>query len=468
MLILIQRNDCHVGTTKINGASWVITVDSKRRVIRDASILIEDNLIKAVDKVANLASEPADTVIDAKNKLVTPGFVNSHMHISYAHAVRGIFPDDLPHQTYLGYVFKLQSVMKPEEEYYTSLLAITELLKSGCTCFLDPGTITSIDSGVRAIRESGIRAVIGREVVDKPNPINIHVMETNEAIKIVDEVIRRYNGELDGRINAWAMPFSPNYCSDELMLSVKEIADRRGVGVTMHMSGSEDQRNSFMDQRGTSPVEHLAKKGILDKNVLLAHALAVNDREVDLIAEKGAKVVHCPSSAVRGSGATKLGKFPEMIDKGICVSLGNDAANSSYYLDPIRLMYLSAVLYKDARQNRAMIPPETAIEMGTINGATALLLGQHTGSIEPGKKADLVVFDTKRPEWRSLFNPINNLVYSADGRSVDTVLVDGNIVIKDQKAQYVNEDDLCDRVQRIGEEVLLRTGISFKYRWMFE
>tara|TARA_B100001971_G_C17811651_1_gene344385 strand:- start:121 stop:468 length:348 start_codon:yes stop_codon:yes gene_type:complete len=115
-----------------------------------------------------------------------------------------------------------------------------------------------------------------------------------------------------------------------------------------------------------------------------------------------------------------------------------------------------------------MIPPETAIEMCTINGASALLLEQYTGSIEPGKKADLVIFDTKRPEWRSLFNPINNLVYSTDGRSVDTVLVDGKIVIKDQEAQYVNEDDLCDRVQRIGEEALLRTGISFKYRWTFE
>lgn len=453
---------------KIENASWIITVDPKRRVLRNASILIEDGEIKQVDKADKLRNQRADKTIDGTHRVVTPGFFNNHMHISYAHAVRGIFPDDLPLQTYLSYVFKLQSAMTPEEEYYTSLLAVTELLKNGCTCLVDPGTIKDLDSGVKAIEQSGIRAIIGREVLDLANPLNLHVADTKEAKREMEEVIHRYDMKLDGRLRAWAMPFHPNYCSDELMLAAKEMADKHSVGVTTHIAGNEEQTKTFISQRGKKPIIHLGEKGILGQNVLLAHTLAVSDEEVEILAKTDTKVVHCPPAAVRGSGATKLGKFPEMLAKGVCVSLGNDAANSSYYLDLIRAMYLAAVLYKDARQDRRLIPPETAIEMGTINGAKALGLDRVTGSIEPGKRADLVLFNTRRPEWRSLFNPVNSLIYAADGRSVDTVLVDGRIVVASQRATYVDEDMLYDKVQQMGESLLSRTGVAFKYPWPVE
>ncbi|MBI2185450.1 MAG: amidohydrolase [Thaumarchaeota archaeon] len=457
-----------MASLKIENASWIITVDPKRRILRNASILIEDREIKQVDKTEKLKNQKADKTIDGTHRIVTPGFFNNHMHISYAHAVRGIFPDDLPHQTYLSYVFKLQSAMTPEEEYYTSLLATTELLKNGCTTIVDPGTIKDLDSGIKAIEQSGIRAIIGKEATDMVNPLNIHVADTKQAKQEIEEVIRRYDKKLNGRLRAWAMPFHPNYCSDELLSAAKEIADKHGVGVTTHIAGNEEQTKSFTAQRGNKPITHLSEKGILGPNVLLAHALAVSDEEIDILAKTDTKIVHCPPAAVRGSGATKLGKFPEMVAKGVCVSLGNDAANSAYYLDLIRTMYLAAVLYKDARQDRRLIPPETALEMGTINGAKALGLDGITGSIEPGKKADLVLFNTRRPEWRSLFNPVNSLIYAADGRSVDTVLVDGKIAVESQRATYVSEDELYDKVQQIGEDLLRRTGVSFKYPWPVE
>ena len=128
-------------------------------------------------------------------------------------------------------------------------------------------------------------------------------------------------------------------------------------------------------------------------------------------------------------------------------------------------MYLAAVIYKDARQSTSAIPAETALEMATIQGATALGLGEEIGSIEVGKKADLVLFDTKRPEWRTLFNPVNNLVYSADGRSVHTVIVDGKVVVEDHIPLYVDEWELIQRVQQLGESLLERTGVSFPSRW---
>jgi cytosine/adenosine deaminase-related metal-dependent hydrolase len=173
-----------------------------------------------------------------------------------------------------------------------------------------------------------------------------------------------------------------------------------------------------------------------------------------------------PKAALKmGRGTTSQGKLPEMLQKGICVSLGTDAGNNSNLIETQRSMYLVTVLYKDGRQTTEVIPPETALEMATINGARALGLDQEIGSIEVGKKADLVLFDTRRPEWRSLFNPINNLVYNADGRSVHTVLVDGRIVVQDHTPVYVDEGELIQHVQDIGERLLARTGVGFPSRW---
>ncbi|MEM4281904.1 MAG: amidohydrolase family protein [Candidatus Caldarchaeum sp.] len=453
---------------KIERASWIITLDQKRRIIKDGSIYIEDGKIVAVEKADKLRLENADIIIEGLNKVITPGFINTHMHISYAHPVRGIFPDNLPRVTYLSHVFKLQSSMKPSEEYYTTLLGVTELLKNGCTCFADPGSIGSLEAGVKAIDDAGIRAVVGRDVVDIPNPLNLPVRDTNEAVKTLEDTLKSYSALSNGRVKAWVTVFSPDYASDELLIKAKELADRYHTVLTLHTSFSEEAVKSFEAKRGRRPIEHLAHLEILDENVLLSHALVVNDYEIDLLAKSGTKVVHCPSAAVRGGGATKFGKFPEMLAKGIRVSLGSDSANSSYYLDMVRLMYLAMVLYKDARLDKAVMPPESVLEMGTVNGAWALGLNKELGSIEVEKKADLVVFDTKRCEWRSIFYPVNNLVYSADGRSVDTVIVDGRIVVQSGKPLYVNEGDLCERVQQIGEDILERTNIFFNYSWQVE
>ena len=154
-----------------------------------------------------------------------------------------------------------------------------------------------------------------------------------------------------------------------------------------------------------------------------------------------------------------------MLDRGVCVGLGTDAGNNSNLIETLRSMYLVAVLYKDARQSTSMVSAETALEMATIQGARALGLSDEIGSIEVGKKADLVLFDTRRPEWRNLFNPVNNLVYNADGRSVHTVIVDGRVVVEDHQPTYVDEWDLIQKVQEQGHNLLTRTGVSFPPRW---
>ena len=200
--------------------------------------------------------------------------------------------------------------------------------------------------------------------------------------------------------------------------------------------------------------------------MVLAHAVGLDQAEIDCLARTGAKVVVCPTAALKqGLGMTRVGTLPEMLARGVEVGLGTDAGNNSNLIDTMRSMYLVAVLYKDARQSTGAINAETALEMATIRGARVLGLADRIGSIEVDKRADLVLFDTRRPEWRTLFNPVNNLVYSAGGRSVHTVIVDGRVVVQEYRTLFVDEGKLVQKAQELGEGILARTGVSFPPRW---
>ena len=450
---------------KIQGARYIMTLDPERRVIQDGSIIVEGQRILQVGKAAELESVTADRVIDGSEMVVTPGFCNGHMHISYAHATRGVFPDNLG-ASYLPNVFKLQGEMTGEEEYYTSLLAITELLRYGTTCFLDPGSTKHLETCMKAYEESGCRIIVGWHVADRPNPLNLPVSSTSEAISMMGQTIQSFDNRLDGRMRAWAMPFSPSFSTEELLLGAKELADRYGTGLTLHFNNSQQAVEASLSQHGKRPAEYLEDIGVLGPSTLLAHSLGIDQREVDAMARTGTKAVMCPTAAIKGgAGMTKTALLPELLRAGVTVGLGTDAGNNSNLVETMRSMYLAAVLYKDGREDVEMIPAETALEMATIKGAEALGLGDDIGSIEPGKKADLVLFDTKRPEWRTIFNPVNNLVYNADGRSVHTVIVDGKVVVENHEPLFVDQWELIQRVQKLGEGLLARTGISFPQRW---
>ena len=452
-------------TLKIHGARFIMTLDPERRIIQDGSIIVKGQRIVQVGKASELESVKADRVIDGSEMVVTPGFCNGHMHISYAHATRGVFPDDLG-ASYLPNVFKLQGEMTEEEEYYTSLLAITELLRYGTTCFLDPGSTKHLETCMKAYEESGCRIIVGWHVADRPNPLNLPVSPTSEAISMMEQTIQSFDNRLDGRMRAWAMPFSPSFSTEELLLGAKELADRYGTGLTLHFNNSPQAVEASLSQHGKRPAEYLEDIGVLGPSTLLAHCLGIDQGEVDVMARTGTKAVMCPTAAIKGgAGMTKTALLPELLRAGVIVGLGTDAGNNSNLVETMRSMYLAAVLYKDGREDVGMIPAETALEMATIKGAEALGLGDEIGSIEPGKKADLVLFDTKRPEWRTIFNPVNNLVYNADGRSVHTVIVDGKVVVENHEPLFVDQWELIQRVQKLGEGLLARTGISFPSRW---
>jgi cytosine/adenosine deaminase-related metal-dependent hydrolase len=449
----------------IEHARYLITVDPQRRIVQDGSVLIEQGRITRVGKAAELGGARADRVIDGRPFVVTPGFVNGHMHISYAHAVRGIFPDD--QGSPLVHVFNLQNAMTEEEEYFTSLLGIVELLRNGTVCFVDPGSTKFPDACLQAYEDSGIRVILGDGVTDVAGPLNLARYGTSDAIARTRTFIEKWHGRLDGRIRAWAMPFSPETASAELLRAVKQIADEHRTMMTVHFGSGDKARADYTAKHGVGPTHYLEKLGVLGPNLCLAHALGIDDAEIDTIARSGATVAMCPVTAMKGArGVGAYGRMPELLARGVRIALGCDSPNNSNHLDIVRAMNMAAIQYKDARQDMKMIPAETALEMATLTGAQALGVGGEIGSIEVGKKADLVLFDTRRPEWQALFNPVNNLVYNTDGRSIDTVIVDGRVVVEGGKQRFADESALYAKVQEIGESLMQRTAISFpRSRW---
>lgn len=450
---------------KIDHARYILTVDRQRRIIQDGAILVEGGRISRVGKSAELADARADRVIDGRYLVITPGFFNGHMHISYAHPVRGIFPDE--QASPLLHVFNLQSAMTEEEEYHTTLLGLVELVRNGTVCFLDPGSTKFPDACLQAYEDAGIRVVLGEAVTDQDAPWKLPRYPGPEAVARTTSFIEKWNGRLAGRIRAWAMPFSYETCSAGLLQSLKRVADEHRTGLTLHHNSGTKARQDTVARYGYSPTAYLESIGVMGPNVLLAHCLGLDEAEIDAVVRTGTAIAMCPVTAAKGGrGVSEHGRMPEFLARGVKIALGCDSPNNSNHLDMVRTMNMAAIQYKDARQDTRQVPAEAALEMATLHGAQAMGWGDELGSIEAGKKADLVCFDTLRPEWQALWNPVNNLVYNADGRSVHTVVIDGRVVVDAYRQGFVDEPRLFARVQEIGERLQARTGVSFpRSRW---
>jgi 5-methylthioadenosine/S-adenosylhomocysteine deaminase len=446
----------------------VVTMDDSRRVISDGAVAIRDDLIVAVGKTADVTSQwHSDNVIAGERFVVTPGLINTHVHITGEPLTRGFVPDDTP---FLENVFEwltpIHTYYTEEDEHISAQVAALEMLKSGTTSFLEAGTIRFIDPVVEALTEIGIRARVGPWVWDLVPEPEILRMSTAQAIARLKDTMERYGSVANGRIQAWPIVIGHTCCSDELWRAAKGLSAEYGTGFSFHMSPAAMDPEGFLASYGQRPMVHLDKLGVLGQNVILTHAVDVDDEEVALLASTGTSVSHCPTTALKVSyGVTQIGKMPEMVAAGVNVAIGTDGNNASNYHDLMRATYLVAGLFKDARRDATIFPAEDAFAMATRNGARGLQAEHEIGSIETGKKADLVLHDTNRPEWRPLHNVANQLVWSADGRGVHTVFVDGRRVVDNYRCTTIDEDDLLRRAQTAGEGIGARSGLPNRAKW---
>ncbi len=441
----------------------VVTVDRERRILRDGSVLVDGRDIVQVGPAAEVRPpRPPARVIDGRRRLVLPGFVDTHVHLS-EHLNRGLLLDDIPVDRYLpDWLIPLYSVMTPEEERASALLACVEMIRTGTTTFCEAGTLFDVAAVADGVEQIGMRAILGRWTWDLAGGPGRMKQTTAGALAACEAMLDALHDRAGGRIAAWPLLLGFGTCSPALIRGAKALADRYHVGWGMMHFASHPARKT----RDTMPLAELDALGALAPNAKLAHMVYVDDADIRLLAARGVKVAHCPTAGLKHTkGLAVHGRFPEMLDAGVCVSLGGDSGNGSNHFDMLRLMYLAATIYKDARLDVGVMPPERVLEMATIRGAESLLLEREIGSLEPGKRADLVVYDLDTPEWRPLLNPVNNLVYAATGASVRTVMIDGRIVLDEGRFTTIDERALYERVEILAREQIARAGLSVESKW---
>ena len=446
----------------IKKAKYVITMDSNRHLIKNGAIAIEDDKIVEVGKSEDLEKNfsSSDRVIDASKMIVTPGLINAHCHTTQQLA-RGL-ADNVFVSTWIhDRIYPYEASLKPEDVYISALAACLEAVKTGTTYIADPGGY-HMDQVVKAVDEIGIRAVLARSVFDMNDRIPQAIAESTEkAVKAGEEFVRQYNGAASGRVRAWFSLRTERMVSTKLLRAIKELAQKYGVGIESHVSGHVDTVNKHKEVfRGKLPVQRYFDAGVLGPNLLMAQINWLTDEEFDLIKKFNVKICHCPTTgAVCASGSFKAGKFVEMMEQGITVALGCDNAAASNFLDMIRVAHMVTV-HRDIRLDPTLFTPETLMEMLTINGSKALLSEAEVGSLEVGKKADITLFDTERPEMVPLHNPVSNLMHATSGESANTVIVNGKIIMRDRKLETVDEGMILMKAQEAAEAVVERAGLT--------
>jgi 5-methylthioadenosine/S-adenosylhomocysteine deaminase len=446
----------------------VLTMDEQRRIIRDGAVAIRGTDIVAVGKRESLEREfEARTVRDCKHKLIMPGLVNSHLHF-YHTMHRGLAPEDAGGVLWSNYVHgKIATKLTPEDEIYGGLIILLETLKSGTTTFLEAGSYNPA-AAIEGVSRIGMRGLMGRRSFDQAILGHSMLMEdTDTCLRENEKFLKTYSGGYNGGLlKACVDVVGQGRCTDRLYVESKKMADDYGTILNLHLAAVAEEVTATRANTGYRPVEHLYRLGILDSNVSLVHMVHVTDREVRMLAKTGANVIHCPSTALKlNYELSSKGRFPEMLEHGVNVGVGGDASDCSNFADMIRVMYLAAALPKDYRNDPGISAAETAIEMATINGAKALGMADEIGSLEPGKRADIIILNMWSPEWIPNYSEVQNLVYSADGRSVETVYVNGRLIMDDRKVLTVDENEIIRRCMMLSEKLLQRTGVSVPGRW---
>lgn len=441
----------------------VVTMDPARRILLDGSVLIDGERIVQVGRAADVRPpRTPDRVIDGRGRLVLPGFIDTHVHLS-EHLSRGLIPDEVPVDRYVpDWYVPLYAAITPEEEAAAAQLACLEMLRTGTTTFCEAGTLFDVAAVEQAVDTVGLRAVLGRWTWDLVSGPGRLAQSTDEALRLTEAALSAAKQRASSRVSAWPLLIGFGTCSEALIRGAHALAEKHGTGWGMMQFASHPSRKTA----DTLPLATLDGWGVLGPRTKLAHMVHVDADDIALLARRDVKISHCPSAALKhAKGLFAHGRFAEMLDAGVAVSLGGDSANGSNHFDMLRLMYLAALVPKDARLDPGVMPPERVLEMATLHGARALGLEAEIGSLEPGKRADVVLFDLDLPEWRPLLDPVNTLVYSASAASVRTVIVDGRILLDDRRVTTVDESEVLARVQRLTEPYLKRAGLTARSKW---
>lgn len=419
----------------------IIPVDGEKDILKNTNLyIVEDKIHHIGDILENIK---VDKIIDGKNKVLMPGLVNAHTHIGMS-LLRN-YADDLPLHDWLNNkIWPIEGKMTSEEIYYGSLLSMVEMIETGTTSFCD--MYDSMDRVAEGVEEIGMRAVLTRGVIEDANK--------DKKLKASEELYLNWNNRANGRIKIMIAPHSPYTCSGDYLIELKNLADRLGTGIHIHVSETEKEVEDSISEKGKTPVEFLNDLGILDTHTIAAHCVHVNKNDIKILKEKNVFPVNNPTSNLKL--ASGFAPIEEMLKTGITVALGTDGSSSNNNLNMFEEMHIASILNKAVNRDATSVGAMDVIKMATINGAKALGLEEEIGSIEIGKKADIILIDMDKAHIYPIHNLISAIVYSAQGSDVDTVIIDGKIVMENRIINTIDKRNIIDNVVSLTEELLNR------------
>ena len=407
------------------------------------SLLIEDDIISEISEEIDDAK--ADKIIDAEGKILLPGLVNTHTHLSMT-LFRGV-ADDLSLDTWLNdHIWPLEANLNGDYCYTGALLGAVEMIKSGTTTFSD--MYFYMEDVARAVDEAGLRAVLGYGMIDFGD-----AERRKDELKANMDLYKSCNGMADGRITVSLTPHSPYTASEELLLKARELADENNMLIHIHVSETQKEIEDSIADKGLRPFEYLDKIGFLGPDVIAAHSVWLSEEEIEIIKKHDVKVSHNPCSNMKL--ASGVAPVAELLENDVCVSIGTDGASSNNNLDLIEELKTASLLQKVTTLNPESLSSDEAVRMATISGAQALGLADEIGSIEVGKKADIILIDTKTANMQPQSTNISsNVIYSANGSNVDTTICNGKILMENRKLTVLDEEEIYKKAVKELKEAI--------------
>lgn len=424
----------------------VVTMDGKRRIIEKGSVVVEADRILEVGETEDIRKRhKADHVIDSRRKALLPGLVSLHFHST--NFLRGVGDDLVLEERLNKLAYPMFANMKPEDTYRASLLAYIEAIKGGTTCVNDMQR--HLSSCAKAAEETGLRVILSSSGSD--------LVPGQETLADNERAFRELIGLGNHRITVrFGIEWIP-VCSTEFLAKARELANRYKTGLHMHLNESVKEVETSRKTHGLRPTEVAYYEGVLGTDCVAAHCVWLSNQEMKILKETGTNVAHCPvSNAKYGNGVARVS---QMLQWGINVGLGPDGASCNNNVDMFETMKYASLLQKATLMDPSALPASQALEMATINGAKALDMAGEIGSIEAGKKADIILVDLNTPRFTPLYfgqhsNVVSHLVYAAHGDDVDTVMVDGRLIMKDRRVTLVDEQDAIDRATEAARRMI--------------
>jgi 5-methylthioadenosine/S-adenosylhomocysteine deaminase len=444
----------------INGL--VITMDPERRIIKDGSIAIEGNKIIDIGRTDDLRkNHKADRIIDAGSSIVAPGLIDSHTH-HYELFGRTLSFDRNLGDWLQNLTLPLIGAMTEEDYRLSALLGCIENIKMGTTCIVDNyvAAHNSVEESdhiaARAIDESGIRGFLARGILETNTSENFSESK-EDAIKNCRDLIEKWHGKDKGRIRIAIGPLAPWACSPSLLREIQELAKKYGINVHMHVAETQFDVDMVKKEHGKNTIEFLRDEGCLGPHIQLAHCVWVTDNEIEVIRDTKTNVIHNPVANM--FLAEGVAPIPRMLKEGVNVGLGSDGPSTNGKQDMFEVMKFATCLAKVNTLDPLSISTEQVLEMATINGSRTLGLENEIGSLEVGKKADLITINPNRSHLVPLHNIPSSLVYSISGSDVEDVIIDGRMVMEKRKILTLDEDVIIEDTQKAFEKCSVRAGV---------